>query len=157
MTTGKIFGILGAGTLLALGITASEPTTPLTNTPTQIVVPEVKETIPVEKQTDTTHDTTQTEQPTSETKVPNPVEEPVAKTPVTAQPAKILPPPTIQETKPTSNCHPSYSGCLKMNAGDYDCAGGTGNGPNYTGRVQVFGSDPFDLDRDGNGWGCENS
>ena len=57
--------------------------------------------------------------------------------------------------KPTNNCHPSYSGCLKMNAGDYDCAGGSGNGPNYTGPVQVNGSDPFDLDRDNDGWGCE--
>ncbi len=57
--------------------------------------------------------------------------------------------------KPTNNCHPSYSGCLKMNAGDYDCAEGSGNGPNYTGPVQVYGSDPFDLDRDNDGWGCE--
>lgn len=56
---------------------------------------------------------------------------------------------------PASNCHPSYSGCLKMNAGDYDCAGGSGNGPNYTGPVRVYGSDPFDLDRDNDGWGCE--
>ncbi len=55
----------------------------------------------------------------------------------------------------TTNCHPSYSGCLKQNAGDYDCAGGSGNGPNYTGPVQVHGSDPFDLDRDNDGWGCE--
>lgn len=56
---------------------------------------------------------------------------------------------------PTSNCHPNYSGCLKMNAGDYDCAGGSGNGPNYTGTVRVYGADPFGLDRDGDGWGCE--
>lgn len=58
--------------------------------------------------------------------------------------------------KPTeSKCHPSYSGCLKVNAGDYDCASGSGNGPNYTGRVEVYGSDPFDLDRDNDGVGCE--
>ncbi len=55
-----------------------------------------------------------------------------------------------------SNCHPSYSGCLKKNAGDYDCSGGSGNGPNYTGRVQVYGYDEFDLDRNGDGLGCEN-
>jgi hypothetical protein len=55
----------------------------------------------------------------------------------------------------TSSCHPSYSGCLKQNAGDYDCSGGSGNGPNYTGRVRVYGSDPFGLDRDNDGWGCE--
>jgi endonuclease YncB( thermonuclease family) len=55
-----------------------------------------------------------------------------------------------------SNCHPSYAGaCLKMGIGDYDCAGGSGNGPNYTGIVRVVGYDEFDLDRDGDGYGCE--
>lgn len=53
------------------------------------------------------------------------------------------------------NCHPSYSGCLNPNASDYDCAGGSGNGPYYTGRVSVVGPDVFGLDRDGDGWGCE--
>lgn len=55
----------------------------------------------------------------------------------------------------SSNCHPSYSGCLRRDASDYDCAEGCGNGPNYTGRIQVPGSDDFDFDRDGDGWGCE--
>jgi uncharacterized membrane protein len=54
-------------------------------------------------------------------------------------------------------CHPSYKGaCLKKNAGDYDCAGGSGNGPNYVGRVRVVGPDVFDLDRDGDGIGCDS-
>lgn len=54
------------------------------------------------------------------------------------------------------NCHPSYAGaCLDPNASDYDCAGGSGNGPLYTGPVQVVGPDVFDLDRDGDGYGCE--
>jgi hypothetical protein len=61
----------------------------------------------------------------------------------------------VKTQTPESNCHPSYSGCLKQNVGDYDCTGGSGNGPNYTGPVQVYGSDPFDLDRDNDGWGCE--
>jgi len=65
----------------------------------------------------------------------------------------------IQKTKQKKNnskCHPSYSGrCLKINAGDYDCAGGSGNGPNYTGKVRVIGPDEFRLDRDKDGWGCE--
>jgi hypothetical protein len=42
----------------------------------------------------------------------------------------VTPPPKPAPTpaaRPVSNCHPSYSGCLKMNAGDYDCAGGYGN------------------------------
>ena len=53
-------------------------------------------------------------------------------------------------------CAPGYSGCLDPSASDYDCAGGTGDGPKYVqGPVQVTGSDPYDLDADGNGVGCE--
>jgi DNA-directed RNA polymerase beta' subunit len=54
-----------------------------------------------------------------------------------------------------AKCNSNYSGCLKPNSGDYDCVGGTGNGPNYTGTVQVLGYDEYGLDRDRNGWGCE--
>lgn len=54
-----------------------------------------------------------------------------------------------------SNCEPGYDPCLESGVGDYDCDGGYGNGPNYTGTVEVTGSDPFDLDRDGDGVGCE--
>lgn len=61
----------------------------------------------------------------------------------------------IKKAEPAPRCHSSYSGCLKPNSGDYDCAGGTGNGPNYTGSVEVLGPDVFDLDRDNDGWGCE--
>ena len=63
------------------------------------------------------------------------------------------PRPVIAETK--SNCHPSYSRCLNPDASDYDCAGGSGNGPYSTGKVQVIGPDVFGLDRDSDGWGCE--
>jgi len=53
-------------------------------------------------------------------------------------------------------CHPSYSGaCLRPDVSDYDCIGGSGNGPYYTGRVRVIGPDVFGLDRDDDGWGCE--
>lgn len=55
----------------------------------------------------------------------------------------------------TRSCHPSYSGCLNPDASDYDCAGGSGNGPHYTGPVRVIGPDVFGLDRDRDGWGCE--
>jgi hypothetical protein len=62
-----------------------------------------------------------------------------------------LPPPPTQPT-----CHPSYKGaCLDPNASDYDCAGGSGDGPKYTGTVQVVGYDEYGLDADGDGWGCE--
>lgn len=55
------------------------------------------------------------------------------------------------------DCHPSYEGaCLKIGAGDYDCAGGAGNGPNYVrGPVRIVGPDEFGLDGDGDGLGCE--
>jgi hypothetical protein len=69
---------------------------------------------------------------------------------------KAVPSDTVKAKPTTSSCHPGYSGCLKMNAGDYDCVSGSGNGPNYTGQVEVYGSDPFDLDRDNDGWGCDS-
>jgi hypothetical protein len=56
-----------------------------------------------------------------------------------------------------SNCDPNYSGqCLEPNAIDYDCAGGSGNGPLYVyGSVQVVGVDHYGLDADHDGIGCE--
>jgi hypothetical protein len=58
----------------------------------------------------------------------------------------------------SSNCDPNYTGaCLNPNSPDYDCAGGSGNGPDYTGPVRVVGNDHFGLDRDGDGYACENS
>jgi resuscitation-promoting factor RpfB len=42
-------------------------------------------------------------------------------------------------------------------ASDVDCAGGSGNGPAYVrGPVKVIGDDIYGLDRDGDGWGCED-
>lgn len=56
----------------------------------------------------------------------------------------------------TSECDPSYSGaCLDPYASDYDCEGGSGNGPSYTGGVAVVGDDHYGLDADGDGYGCE--
>jgi hypothetical protein len=56
----------------------------------------------------------------------------------------------------TSSCDPNYSGaCLDPTASDYDCEGGSGDGPLYTGEVKVVGDDHFDLDSNGNGIGCE--
>jgi hypothetical protein len=55
-------------------------------------------------------------------------------------------------------CHPSYGGaCLDTGVSDYDCAGGSGNGPEYVpGPVRVVGPDDYELDADGNGVGCED-
>jgi hypothetical protein len=70
-------------------------------------------------------------------------------------PSTAPPPPT---TAPEQNCDPSYPDvCLDPAVEDYDCAGGTGNGPEYVeGPIRVRPPDPFDLDREGDGWGCEN-
>ena len=59
------------------------------------------------------------------------------------------------ETAAESECDPNYSGCLDPYASDYDCAGGSGNGPDYTGTVEVLGVDHYGLDADGDGIGCE--
>jgi micrococcal nuclease len=71
----------------------------------------------------------------------------------------IATPPATPPTAPpptAAKCHPSYEGaCLDPNASDYDCAGGSGNGPLYTGVVKVVGPDVFRLDADGDGYGCE--
>jgi hypothetical protein len=56
---------------------------------------------------------------------------------------------------PPASCTPGYSPCLTP-ASDYDCAGGSGDGPAYTGFVRVTGSDPYDLDADGDGLACES-
>lgn len=46
-------------------------------------------------------------------------------------------------------------GCVPVDS-DVDCAGGSGNGPSYVdGPVQVVGSDPYGLDADSGGVGCE--
>jgi hypothetical protein len=58
-----------------------------------------------------------------------------------------------------SKCDPNYQGaCLDPNASDYDCAGGSGNGPRYVqGPIRVVGNDHFGLDRDGDGIACESA
>ncbi|TWJ31157.1 surface rod structure-forming protein G [Micromonospora sagamiensis] len=59
-------------------------------------------------------------------------------------------------TRPARSCDPNYSGCVPI-ASDVDCAGGGGNGPAYvSGPVRVIGSDIYDLDRDNDGYGCDD-
>jgi hypothetical protein len=65
------------------------------------------------------------------------------------------PAPAPPSTPPPTNCTKGYSPCLPP-ASDYDCAGGSGEGPEYLyGTVQVTGSDPYGLDSDNDGLGCE--
>jgi len=58
------------------------------------------------------------------------------------------------------NCTPGYSPFLvDHNGADYDCYGGGGDGPYYTKpgvTYKVTGSDPYNLDTDGDGLGCES-
>ena len=84
--------------------------------------------------------------------------------PASPTPSPLPPPPPPPSPEPTpepepapepaDNCHPSYTPCVPY-ASDVDCLGGSGNGPEYTGRVTVIGPDEYDLDRDGDGIGCE--
>lgn len=61
-----------------------------------------------------------------------------------------------QPSTAEGECDPNYEGaCLDPKASDYDCEGGSGDGPDYTGEVTVVGVDEFGLDADGDGIGCE--
>jgi hypothetical protein len=59
----------------------------------------------------------------------------------------------------STTCTSGYSPCLVYHGGaDYDCAGGSGDGPYYTEPGVVYtvsGSDPYGLDADNDGRGCE--
>jgi hypothetical protein len=56
------------------------------------------------------------------------------------------------------NCDKNYRGrCLRPNVSDYDCAGGSGNGPYYVrGPFRVVGTDHYRLDSDHDGIACES-
>jgi hypothetical protein len=61
-------------------------------------------------------------------------------------------------TAATAGCHSAYVECVPIDS-DVDCAGGSGNGPSYVRgpiHVKTIGVDPYDLDRDNNGIGCES-
>jgi PASTA domain len=78
--------------------------------------------------------------------------------PTTAPPPRTTAPPPPTTAAPR-NCDPAYPDvCLRQGIGDYDCAGGSGNGPNYVeGPLKVLPPDPFDLDgNDNDGIGCES-
>jgi hypothetical protein len=69
-----------------------------------------------------------------------------------APPVGLPPPPPPL----TDNCQ-GYDPCITPGP-DVDCAGGSGNGPRYVkGPVYTSGSDPYGLDSDGDGVGCEDS
>jgi hypothetical protein len=62
------------------------------------------------------------------------------------------------EENAASQCDPNYAGaCLDPSSPDYDCEGGSGDGPDYTGEVTVVGEDPYELNNDPeeDSLGCE--
>lgn len=121
-----------------------QPTPDPTTTPTPTAEPTVAQT------------PTPTPTPTA-TPTPKPTPAPTAK-PTPAPTPKPTAKPKPKATAAPASCSTSYQGaCLKLGIGDYDCAGGSGNGPNYVkGPIYVVGDDIFDLDRDGDGIACEN-
>ena len=76
-----------------------------------------------------------------------------APSPTTEPPASSMTP-TVE---PQANCDPSYPDvCITVGSADFDCAGGSGNGPNYiVGPIRVLPPDPHGLDPDGDGTGCD--
>jgi hypothetical protein len=124
--------------------TQGQPTPDPTTTPTPTAEPTVAQT------------PTPTPTPTA-TPTPKPTPAPTAK-PTPAPTPKPTAKPKPKATAAPASCSTSYQGaCLKLGIGDYDCAGGSGNGPNYVkGPIYVVGDDIFDLDRDGDGIACEN-
>ncbi|GIJ44094.1 hypothetical protein Val02_09800 [Virgisporangium aliadipatigenens] len=102
------------------------------------------------------------EPPSSAPASPTPSPSPAAASPTTAAAPPPPPPPAAQppaattKAAPKPTCDPNYSGACVPIASDVDCAGGGGNGPAYVrGPVKVIGSDIYDLDRDGDGMGCD--
>lgn len=69
----------------------------------------------------------------------------------TAVPLAPTPTPTPTPTPAAAQCHASYSPCLPI-VGDLDCADIRALG---VAPVRVLGSDPYRLDGDNDGWGCE--
>jgi resuscitation-promoting factor RpfB len=61
------------------------------------------------------------------------------------------------EPEPASNCDPNYAGACVPVASDVDCAGGSGDGPEYVeGPVTVVGDDVYDLNRDDDNIACDS-
>lgn len=114
-------------------------------------------TTTAERPTTTEERTTTTAERTTTTTTTAP---PTTLPPTTAPPPPPPPPPPSTTAAPApapgGGCTPGYDPCIPP-ASDVDCAGGSGDGPAYvSGPVTVSGSDPYDLDRDGNGTGCES-
>ncbi len=60
------------------------------------------------------------------------------------------PPPTVTDTNGSGACQPGYSPCLPI-VGDLDCA----DIADELKPIRVTGDDPYNLDGNDDGWGCE--
>lgn len=77
-----------------------------------------------------------------------------AETPIPARPPReVIVPEWSDEPLPES-CHSAYWPCVPKGQ-DLNCAGSGGDGPFLLGPVYVITSDPYHLDDDGDGIGCE--
>ncbi|GAA1317316.1 hypothetical protein GCM10009610_42090 [Pseudonocardia xinjiangensis] len=85
---------------------------------------------------------------------PKPEPRPAAQPQPKPQP-KPEPKPVAKPKPAPSGCDSNYSGCVPI-ASDVDCAGGSGNGPEYvSGPIRVVGDDHYGLDNDKDGTACE--
>ncbi len=81
---------------------------------------------------------------------------PTTKQPTTKAPTTKAPATTASVQPFAGGCDPNYTGACVPIASDVDCAGGKGDGPAFVeGPVRVVGSDPYRLDADNDGIGCE--
>ena len=63
-----------------------------------------------------------------------------------------------QASPGVAGCTAGYSPCIPNVGADYDCGGGGGDGPYFTPLGVVYtvtGADPYNLDHDNDGLGCE--
>jgi len=128
--------------------TVEKPTTTEAERPETTTTSRPRPTTTTTSTTTTSTTTTTTAPPTTTTAPPPP--------PTTTAPPP--PPTTAAPVAPAAGggCTPGYDPCVPV-ASDVDCAGGSGDGPAYVdGPISVTGSDPYGLDSDGDGVGCQS-
>jgi len=125
------------------------------------------ETIGVEEVITTSSTSTSTS--TSTSVPPTSTSTTVGRATTTVAPVRVTVATTVPVTRPApvtstttraagGGCDPNYAGACVPIASDVDCAGGSGNGPAYVSakNIRVVGRDIYELDRGGDGVGCES-
>jgi hypothetical protein len=76
---------------------------------------------------------------------------------VTLVGTRVKPQPKPRPKPASSSCDPNYAGACVPIASDVDCAGRSGDGPEYVqGPVRVTGDDVYDLNRDDDDIACDS-